>query len=311
MNSIIELNLKKKIIDLYESNQLITNKINLDTNALDIEDPSYENFRNEIFFSLKNRYKVEEDLKYSDDIEELEEVVQETEGDEYIDLSILEKIDEKVLSILHYLNVGLFNKNELKAKIVNDMLTYLYDLSNEDISITKIIKRIPKIISRNEFLEKIKKLKDYELKKFFVYAYGEKNANNKEREIIEFLSLKDNIKIWYILNSIPWYIENHIEHEFNEYQLKKNQIQKELVYSIISRISEELNMFFEKHKEKKVKNINKTQIKNFLNYIFTYFDKNYIQVDKKNKKLNNEDYLFLKSKIKIYITQKYLTVFKG
>jgi hypothetical protein len=298
--------LKKKIITLYENDPKIKNKINLDMQAKNIADQSYENFKNEVYESLKNRYS--DAINQDEEIEELESVVMDFENDTVFDLGLLEKIDEKVLSILQYLNVSLLGKVELKSSIINDMLDYLYDLGNDESVKSKILSRIPGSFLRNELKKKLEKINDYNLKYFLIMSYP-KRKNNIERILNTELTDEDSIKLWFVVNSIPWYIENHIEHEFKEYELKKRQIQKELLSDLIGKILPELEVFFESHKKNRLKKINTIQIQNFIKFIFEYMDNRYIKIDKQKKKLNNEDYLFLKSKVRRFINEKYISTF--
>jgi hypothetical protein len=300
------IELKKRIISTYEKDPKIKNKINLDMQAKNIPDQSMEQFKNEVFESLKNRISENKDM--DENVEEFESAVVDFENDTIFDLGLLEKIDEKVLIILQYLNIGLFNKIELKNKIISDMLEYLYELvSNEDIK-TKIISRIPGSFLRNELMEKMKKINDYFLKKFLANCYP-KRKNNIERILTPGMTIDHSIKLWYVINSIPWYIENHIDHEFQEYELKKRQIKKDLLKDLIEKIMPELNIYFEEHKKNRLKNINERQMLNFNNFVFDYLDNKYIKVDKRNKKLNNEDYLFLRSKVKRFINERYVSFF--
>ena len=62
---------------------------------------------------------------------------------------------------------------------------------------------------------------------------------------------------------------------------------------------------FEEHKKKRVKKITTGQISNFLRIVLEDIDDNYIKIDKKEKKLNNEDYIYLKNRVKKYIQEKY------
>jgi len=302
------LDLKKKITQIYDSNQKIKNKINLDIQVKDISDIAFDEFRKEIYDSYNSNF-IENDKKVdSENITEFEEVQSDIESENYFDLSILEKIDEKVLSILQYLNVGYFLKNELKNKIIIDMLNYLNELGKDEKITEKIFSSIPSVLSKKDMLERILKLNDFQLKLFFVQCYP-KRKSNKERNFDTKVLIEDRIKVWFIINSIPWYIENHIDHEFKEYELKKNQMKKELLQDLINQIVPEVNIFFESHKKSRLKKVNKNQIDNFLKFIFDYLDNKYIKIDKKNKKLNNEDYIFLKNKIKRFIMEKYIITF--
>ena len=300
------IDLKKKIIAIYENDPRVINKINLDIQASNLTDQNLENLKSEIYDSIKNRFN--ENLGIEEDIEEFESASPDYENDTIFDLSLLEKIDTKVLSILQYVNIGLFSKEELKEKIINDMLDYLYGLSSDDDTKNKILSRIPVNFLKNDLSEKLSKINDYELKRYLVLSYP-KRKDNIERTLNYDLNDEDRIKLWFLVNSIPWYIENHIDHEFKEYELKKRQIHKELLSNLLAKIKPEMLSFFDDHQKNRLKKINKAQIENFMKFVFDYFDDKYIKVDKKNKKLNNDDYLFLKSKIKRFIMESYINRF--
>jgi hypothetical protein len=302
-------NLKREIIKYYENDPRIKNKINLDSSAMDIYDTNLNDFKLEIYNYLNkdNEQKSSEELE---NIEELEEVeVVSADEEEQLDLSMLGDIEEKVLSILQSLNISLYNKDELKKTLIEDMLNFLLESGKNEESIGRLISGIPKIFSRIRLIEELKKMKDFETLKLLARCYPRDRTNKKDRFLSKNMSREDHIRVWYYVNSISWYIENHIEHEFQEFELKKRQMKKDLLTELINKILPEVQEHFADHGKKRLKKITKKQIINFLKFLLEELDNKYIKVDKKNKKLNNEDYLFLKSKVKRFITEKYRATF--
>ncbi|HOV15855.1 MAG TPA: hypothetical protein PK771_16315, partial [Spirochaetota bacterium] len=237
------------------------------------------------------------------DLEELDDSTIDSENT--FDLEIIEKIDNKVLSILHYLNIGIYNKKELKKTIINDMLDYLYTITLENNTIDKLILSIPEKMTQERYIDLLKKIISQELKIFFANSYKTDENNNKQRILIKNQSKQDLLKLWCIINSILWYIENHIDYEFSEYQKREVQIKKDLWEDLLNKISSDIETRYEEHRKKRVKKISKVQVSNFLNFLFEEIDEKYLKVDKKEKKLNNEDYLYLKKKTREYIQKKY------
>ncbi|HPO49004.1 MAG TPA: hypothetical protein PLO89_01640 [Spirochaetota bacterium] len=315
-------NLKEKLInqikEKYENNSNfdLEEKIELDMKITSSFDPALEEYKKDIYNAIKKNLSTN-DIKSSrsvfskqtiEEFEDLEEI-EEIENDEKtsFDLEIIEKIDNKVLSILQYLNMEIYNIKDLKETIINDMLGYLYSVMVDNNSISEIINDIPQKINPEIFIQELKKISSPDLKIFFSNCYKIDDNDKKHRYIDQSLSDQDKIKLWSIFNSILWYIEKHIDYEFNEREKRKIQIKKDLWAGLLKKIAQEIEERLALHKKNRIKNVTKIQVTNFLNFLFDEIDNKYIKVDKKEKKLNNEDYLFLKKKTKEYIQRKYFT----
>lgn len=319
MNKIIKEKLVQIIKEKYKNNQNIAleDKIDLNTILAPDFDPSLDDYKKEIYNSLKNKLgsinikqslnaknKMPNEISDVEDIEEIEEV--EEDGSKAFDLEIIEKIDSKVLSILHHLNLSIYDKSDLKSAIINDMIEYLFSISVSNNNTDEIIESIPDKIDQERYIVELKKIGCHDLKLFFTNSYLTDENDKRYRYLNKNLSKYEKLKIWCVFNSILWYIENHIEYEFKEYENRKNQIKKDLVVDLITRIAPDIDKRIKEHKQRMVKKINRIQQRNFLNFLLEEIDNKYIKSDKKEKKLNNEDYLFLKEKVKVFITKKYL-----
>jgi len=105
--------------------------------------------------------------------------------------------------------------------------------------------------------------------------------------------------------SIIKVVRDTVDHEFKEYQLKKKIRLKDLFEELREKIWPDLENIISNHKKNKIHSITKSQIENFLKYLIEYIDNKYIKIFKREKKLNNEDYLFLKNLIEKFIIKKY------
>jgi len=293
MNNTIKEKLKKRILDK-------------------IPEEALDNLKKDIYQAIKNRSRENNfDELYNDNeiIEDLEDIEDDREEETYLDLNSIQSIDSKVLSILHYLNISLYKKTDLKKLIINDMIGHLVQIGIEENEIEEILEKIPKKISNEKFINELKKIIDYDMKLFFTNCYIILDYDKKNRYLAENLTKDDKIKIWFIFNSIAWYIENHIDHEFREYEGRKKQIKKDLISELLTKSIGDIESHFDLHQKTRVKAPTKKQMQLFVNYVLESIDEKYIKPTKKEKKLNNEDYLFLKQKMKEFIAKKYYFIF--
>jgi hypothetical protein len=306
--------LKKRIIESYEKNNLLADKINLEKSCRYVENPVMEKFASEVLkhkTTLFNEKVISEEVVEEAETAELEEVVKAEDEDEVsVDISILEKIDHKVLTILHYLNLNYYKKHELKNLIVNDMLDSMQLMGINQQLIERIEKTIPDRLSKERFLYEVNAINDADLKLFFIRCYPYDKYDIRFRTLSPSVTSADRLKIWCILNKITWYIEKHIDYEFKENERRRIQFKRDLLLEVVSKLKPELEKKLISHEEKRVKNINQSQIDRYLNYLIEYFDTHFIKVDKFDKKLNNEDNLFLLQQVKQFIQNSYRKKFK-
>jgi len=284
MNKILKEKLINHIKEKYKNNQNIDleDKIDLESKLSSNFDPALEEYKKDIYATIKKRIntngvRISKSITDKDvlpDIENLEEI--EDLADEEpatFDLEIIEKIDNKVLSILQYLNMDIYNKNDLKETIINDMLEYIFFVSVENGTIDNIINKNPERISQERFIQELKKIVSPELKIFFSKCYKTDEKDKENRYLIRDLTKQEKLKLRGIFNSILWYIEKHIDYEFNEHEKRKVQIKKELWENLLRKILPEIDGRLEEHKKKRLKNVNKIQIKQFRlsNKIFELF----------------------------------------
>lgn len=321
MNKFLRERLVTHIKKRYDENQNIDkdDKIDLTTLATKIYDPSLYEFKKQIYNSIKTKidsnddhkkidgnYEVEDTLEDLEDLEDLDDLEDSDHSAENIaNLEILEKIDQKVLSILHHLNIGIYDKNDLKMAIINDMLNYIFILTTDNGLLEQLLLTIPTNISQEVYISTLKKINSQELKIFLANCYKTNDNEKKQRVLTSYLTKEDLLKLWCIFNSIVKYIENHIDYEFTEYKKRQIQIKNDLWEDLSNRIKGYILEKFEEHKKKRVKKITTGQISNFLRIVLEDIDDNYIKIDKKEKKLNNEDYIYLKNRVKKYIQEKY------
>lgn len=102
-------------------------------------------------------------------------------------------------------------------------------------------------------------------------------------------------------------VKDNVSHEFREYNLKKKIRIKNLFLELKDNLYNELEKIILNHKKNRSKVINQYQLENFLKYLLEYIDNKYIKKLKKDKKLNNEDYLLIKELMEKFIVKKYNT----
>lgn len=105
-------------------------------------------------------------------------------------------------------------------------------------------------------------------------------------------------------------IANSVDHEFKEYQKNKILRRKQLLTELLQDTLPFLNKAFKEHKIHKIKKMTFYQMQHFVEYLNRVIDEKFIQPDKEKKKLNNEEYNFLKSKIKEFISRRYEALFQ-
>jgi hypothetical protein len=241
--------LKDKILKYYTDNfRQDDENLDLSMPASDIEDPNMREFRKALKLAhqhLREHYVVETRKKDPDFIEELVEVEEHEVENEVLDFEKMQEIEEKVTTILYYLNISLYTRKLVRDMIIRDVMDSMIDTP--------------------------------------VSA----GMEEKIRDVITHL----------------------VEHEFEEYSAKKKMRRRELLTDLLGRILPDLNSAFEQHKLNKVKKMTWYQIQNYITYLLEVIDEKYIQVDKREKKLNNEEYTFLKNKIRTFISQKYDNLF--
>ena len=96
-----------------------------------------------------------------------------------------------------------------------------------------------------------------------------------------------------------------VDHEFKEYGRKIKQRKIEIFEDLKKRIDPFIQKSLSDYRINRYKKITESQRENYFKYLFESIETNYIQVDKKDKKINNEEYVFLRNLIKRYIKNLY------
>lgn len=100
-------------------------------------------------------------------------------------------------------------------------------------------------------------------------------------------------------------IRENVEHEFREYQLKKKIRINNLFNELKENFFGELEKILLNHRRSRNKDITENQKENFFKYLINFIDSKYIKDLKRSKKLNNEDYLTLKTLSEKFIFKIY------
>ena len=144
------------------------------------------------------------------------------------------------------------------------------------------------------------------LKHFNMGLYKYKKQDLKNIIITDMLENEINLDLSNTMKlKITEVIVNLVEHEFRVYESKKENRKKELLKKILKKILPDVNEFFEKNNNDKFQKMTLYQEKSILNFFLQSLEKKYLKVDRKNNKIDDDEYDFLKSKIKAYILRRH------
>lgn len=188
-----------------------------------------------------------EELDELDD-EELEEIEElEDDSPATVDIDKLSEIERKIVTILQYLNLELYEQNQIKTFIMTNILSDL--------------------------------------------EYKNLNPMMKER----------------VMNVI----KELVNHEFRELSHKKKARRKSLIKDTMTIIEVFLNKKLEIHKKNRTPKTTKFQEDNFKKFVYEDIVRNKLSIIKKDKKINYDEFLFLKKVIKRYINSQYTKQIKN
>lgn len=106
-------------------------------------------------------------------------------------------------------------------------------------------------------------------------------------------------------NLIAKYIIRLVSKEYDELEIKKKNRRKELLRDLLNKILPEVKEFFEKYNYNKLRSMSLFQKKNIIKIFLHTLDKKFIKKQKNEKKVNNQEYKYLRSKVRDFIIRKY------
>ncbi|MBP7553101.1 MAG: hypothetical protein KA885_06715 [Spirochaetes bacterium] len=183
----------------------------------------------------------------------------------------------------------------------------------------------PEIIEELEEIEEIEEIKydkltidileKIEEKVLFIIrninlSLFQKDIINLNKSIVE-----DMIKTFFgddiddkIKTKIEELVGNIVSHEFREYGRKIKEVKDKLLTDTISVINPVLEKSISEYVKNKTASATEWSMNNYIKYFSAMIDNNYLKVDKKEKKLNNEEYLYLKNLVEIFIVKKFKSI---
>ncbi len=215
-----------------------------------------------------------------------------------LDIEKINKIDpfynefqEEILKSIKSKNSEIETKDDLLKKEEALPIETLYS-EDEEIDNNLLIEIEKKILNflSNLKLEYYKNAKD-DLKNIFI------------KEILDSyqsLNLKENI-----IKKISIYIDDLVDHEFKEFHSKKGYLKKELLKGKLQKILPDVNGFFDKNNGKKLIQMTIFQRNNLIKYFIETLYGNYVQNDFIENIINEEEFIFLKDKIKEFVINRY------
>ncbi|HQJ05850.1 MAG TPA: hypothetical protein PLI57_05680 [Spirochaetota bacterium] len=112
--------------------------------------------------------------------------------------------------------------------------------------------------------------------------------------------IEDKIK-----TKIEELVGNIVSHEFREYGRKIKEVKDKLLRDTLDSITPVLEKSIAEYMKNKTAGATEWSMNNYIKYFIAMIDNNYLKVDKKEKKLNNEEYLYLKNLVEIFIVRKF------